>query len=193
VERTLVILKPDAIERGVVGDILSRFEKIGLKLVGAKLIVADKETANKHYPVDRTEFVDGLGQKTLDNYKALKKDAKKEMGTEDAHEIGLMVQKWLVDYLTSGPALALVLEGPHAIELVRKHTGHTLPSMAQPGTIRGDYSFDSSSLANSNKRPIRNLIHASGNAKEASFEIALWFKPEELISYETIHQKHMIS
>jgi nucleoside-diphosphate kinase len=114
------------------------------------------------------------------------------MGTDDPHEIGLRVQEWLVEFLTSGPALALVLEGPHAVELVRKIVGVTLPSNAQPGTIRGDYSFDSSALANAQKRPIRNLVHASGDIDEAEFEIALWFQPDELLEYDTIHQKHML-
>jgi len=190
-ERTLVIIKPDAIQRGIIGDIITRFEKVGLKLVGCKLIQADSKIANKHYPKERTEFIEGMGQKTLDNYKTLKMNAKAELGTDDAHEIGLMVQEWLVEFLTSGPALAMVLEGPHAIELVRKISGHTLPSLANPGTIRGDYSFDSSSLANASHRPIRNLIHASGNKEEADFEVALWFDSSELMDYDTVHQKHM--
>ena len=94
--------------------------------------------------------------------------------------------------MQSGPLFALVLEGPHAIELVRKIRGFTLPSKAQPGTITGDFSFDSSVLANSKKRPIRNLVHASGNHEEADFEVNLWFGPDELHDYETIHQKFMI-
>ncbi len=190
-ERTLVILKPDAVERGIVGDIISRFEKVGLKIVATKMIIATEELVNAHYPKDRTEFIKGLGQKTLDNYKDLGMDAKKEFGTEDAHEIGLQVQKWLVDFLTAGPAIAMVVEGPHSIEVVRKLCGFTLPSMAPPGTIRGDYSFDSSSLANAAKRPIKNLIHASGDAEEAAHEIGLWFNSDEIYDYETIHQKHM--
>jgi nucleoside-diphosphate kinase len=103
----------------------------------------------------------------------------------------LEVQKWLVEYLTVNPVVAVVLEGPHAVELVRKLVGHTLPLKAQPGTIRGDFSFDSSALANENKRPIRNLIHASGNKEEAELEIALWFSGSELFDYQTIHQSHM--
>jgi len=93
--------------------------------------------------------------------------------------------------MTSGPVLAFVLQGPHAIEVVRKIVGFTLPQKSQPGTIRGDYSFDSSYLANKNKRPIRNLIHASGNKEEAEFELSLWFSETDLFDYDTVHQAHM--
>lgn len=190
-ERTLVILKADAVQRGIMGDIISRFEKVGLKVVGMKMLVPDEGLANKHYPVERREFIEGMGNKTLENYMEQGKDPLVEFGHADPHKIGLQVQKWLVEFITSGPVVALVLEGPHAVELVRKIVGHTLPAKAQPGTIRGDYSFDSSALANDSKRPIRNLIHASGNVEEAEFEVKLWFKPEELFEYDTVHQRHM--
>jgi len=181
-EKTLVILKPDAVRRGLVGEIISRFEKTGLELVGAKMITPDKDLANKHYPTGRREFIEGMGKKTLDNYKEQGLNAKQELGTEDAHEIGLKIQDWMVDFITSGPVLALVLQGPHAVEIVRKMVGHTLPLKAEPGTIRGDYSFDSPTLANNEKRPIYNLVHASGDKKEAEFEIGLWFSASELHS-----------
>jgi nucleoside-diphosphate kinase len=174
-ERTLIILKPDAVRRGLIGDIVSRFEKIGLKIIGAKFFVPSKELLNKHYPLERTEFITGMGNKTLENYRDLGIDPIKAFGTDDAHEIGVKVQGWLVDFMTAGPVFAVVLEGPHAIEIVRKVRGHTLPLKADPGTITGDYSFDSSSLANSENRPIRNLVHASGSPEEAEFEINLWF------------------
>ncbi len=192
-ERTLVVLKPDAIQRGIVGDVIGRFEKIGLKIIGVKMVLITEEIANKHYPVTRTEFIEGMGKKTLENYKEQGMDPKKEMGTESPKEIGLMVQKWLVKFITSDPVVAIVLEGPHAVELVRKVCGHTLPAKALPGTIRGDYSFDSSYLANSKKRPIRNLIHASGTVDEAEYEISLWFSETELYTYDTVHGKHMIA
>lgn len=190
-ERTLVILKPDAVERGIVGDIITRFEKVGLKIVATKMLVASKELADAHYPKERKEFITGMGQKTLDNYKEQGMDANEEFGTDDAYKIGLEIQTWLVDFLTAGPAIAMVIEGPHAIDLVRKICGFTLPSMAQPGTIRGDYSFDSSALANTARRPIKNLVHASGEKAEAEHEIKLWFSDEEIFDYDTVHQKHM--
>jgi len=187
-ERTLIILKPDAVQRGLIGDIIGRFEKIGLKIIGAKFFVPTEELLNKHYPMERTEFIAGMGQKTLDNYRDLGMDPKEYFGTDDALEIGKVVQKWLVDFMVSAPVFAVVLEGPHAIEIVRKVRGHTLPLKADPGTITGDFSFDSSSLANNEQRPIRNLVHASGNREEAEFEIGLWFDPDELYDYHTPHQ-----
>ncbi|PID32154.1 nucleoside-diphosphate kinase [Candidatus Saccharibacteria bacterium] len=190
-EQTLIILKPDAVQRGIIGEIVSRFEKMGLKLIGAKMIKPDNDLADRHYPIERREFIEGMGNKTLENYKEQGKDPQAEFGHEDPHKIGLELQKWLVEYLTSDPVLALVFEGPHAVELARKVVGHTLPSKALPGTIRGDFSFDSSALANESKRPIRNLIHASGNVEEARFEIGLWFSQSELFQYDAIHQAHM--
>ncbi|MBA3679485.1 nucleoside-diphosphate kinase [Candidatus Saccharibacteria bacterium] len=190
-EKSLVLIKPDALQRGITGDIITRFEKVGLKIVGAKMIVAPEELANKHYPKDREEFIVGMGNKTLENYKEQGIDPVEILGTDDPKKIGLELQSWLVEFITSSPILALVLEGPHAIEVIRKLAGFTLPSKAEPGTIRGDYSFDSSSYANISKRPIRNLIHASGNLEEAEFEVGLWFTPQELFDYETIHQRHM--
>lgn len=179
-EQTLVILKPDAVQRGLVGEIISRFEKTGLKIVAAKMVMPSKDLANKHYPTQRREFIEGMGNKTLENYKEQGLDARGLLGTDDPYEIGMKIQGWMVDFITSGPVLAIVLEGPHAIEVVRKMTGHTLPLKAVPGTIRGDYSYDSPTLANREQRPIYNLVHASGEKAEAEFEINLWFTKDEL-------------
>lgn len=191
-ERTLILLKPDAVKRGLVGEIISRFERAGLKLAAAKMVRADEELANKHYPLERTEFIEGMGKKSIDNYKDLGIDPIEEFGSDDPHEVGKTVQGWLVEGITSGPVIAMVLEGPHSVELVRKLAGNTLPIKAEPGTIRGDYSFDSSFLANSQKRTIHNLIHASGDKKEAEFEINLWFSEEELHAYHSAHQNSIM-
>lgn len=190
-ERTLVVLKPDAVVRGLSGEIITRFERVGLKIAAIRLVMASRELAEKHYPEDREELWVGIGNKTLDNYRALDMDPKDSLGTSDAKEIGKMVRIWLMDYITAGPVLAMVLEGPHAVELVRKICGHTLPLLAAPGTIRGDYSFDSSYMANSASRPIKNLIHASGIPEEAVYEIPLWFSEEEIHSYERVEEKAM--
>jgi len=192
VERTLIVIKPDAIQRNIVGDIITRFEKVGLKIAGMKMFIPSKDLLNKHYPVDRTEFIEGMGQKTLENMADLGLDPKEKFGHDDPAKIGLEIQKWLVEFMATAPVIAIVLEGPHAIEVVRKIRGHTLPLKAQPGTITGDYSFDSSSIANNDMRPIRNLVHASGNPEEAEFEIGLWFSESELFEYEAVHQKHML-
>lgn len=187
-EKTLVVLKPDAILRGVGFEILSRFEKAGLKLISAKMVIVTKELAEKHYPSDRHEWIEQIGHKTLANYKKLEADVKKLLGTEDPKEIGKMARVWLLEYITSGPVLAVVFEGPHAVELVRKIVGHTLPLESAPGTIRGDYSFDSSLLANTAKRAIKNLVHASGSKEEADYEIPLWFEPSELVEYKRVDE-----
>jgi len=185
-ERTLVVLKPDAVARGLMGQILTRFENVGLKMVAAKITSARRDLVEKHYPDDREELWVGIGNKTLENYAKFEIDPKESLGTSDAMEIGKMVRVWLMDYLMEGPVLAMVLEGPHAVELVRKLCGHTLPLVSAPGTIRGDFSYDSSYLANSSKRPIKNLMHASGNVEEAEYEIPLWFTPEEIHTYKRV-------
>lgn len=190
-EKTLVIVKPDALQRGLLGEIISRIEKVGLNIVAAKMLYVPKDLANKHYPVDRSEFIKGMGKKTLENYKQQGLDPIKEIGSNDPEEIGKKVQSWLVEFITSAPVFAMVIEGPHAIEVIRKIVGFTLPAKAEPGTIRGDYSFDSSAYANTANRPIRNLIHASGDSKEAEFEVNLWFSPDEIYEFKSIHNKHM--
>jgi len=179
------------VQRGLVGEIISRFEKAGLKLVAAKMIKPSEELAGRHYPDDRKKFIVGMGHKSLANYKEAGMDPSKDLGTKDPHKIGLKIRRWNMEFLMSGPVLAVVLEGPHAVEQVRKLAGNTLPIKADPGTIRGDYSFDSALLGNMGQRPIHNLMHASGNKEEAEHEIELWFTDEELHAYDTVHQKHM--
>ena len=179
------MLKPDAVQRGLVGEIISRFEKAGLKLLATKMVWPDHELAHKHYPVGRREFIEGMGHKTLSSYEEEGHDAKDNFGTDDPYEVGLQLQKWLVDFLVSGPVIAMVLEGTDAIKQVREIAGHTIPVKAKSGTIRGDYSDDSAIKANMEKRSIKNLVHASGDKKEADFEIKLWFNQEELHNYQT--------
>jgi nucleoside-diphosphate kinase len=182
-DRTLVLVKPDGVKRGIVGDIIHRFEKTGLKLVGLKMVWVEKSLVDKHYPDSRTELLQGIGEKTLQSYKENGKDTVKELGTDDPMKIGQMVNNWNKDFLSSGPIVAMVLEGHHAVPNVRRIVGHTFPSMANPGTIRGDYSLDNPVLANERKRPVINIIHASGNNEEAAYEIDLWFTKGELHSY----------
>lgn len=181
-EKTLVIVKPDAVGRGIIGEILSRYEKAGLKLVAAKMIKPSSDLAHQHYPLTRREFIEGMGKKSLESYGEQGLDAKAELGTDDPHEIGKKIQGWMVDFITSGPVMAIVLEGPEAIAKAREVTGHTIPAKAEPGTIRGDYSDDSATKANAEGRPIHNLVHASGDKQEAELEINLWFTKDELHS-----------
>ena len=191
VTRSLVLVKPDGVIRGLVGEIIQRFEKVGLKIVGMKMVWSNMEHAQKHYPPARTEHIQGIGQRTLDTSLQYGIDPVKVFGSADPLVIGKQVQEWLREYIISGPVVAIVLQGVHAIENVRMIVGNTIPSQAAPGTIRGDYSIDSPPLANARSRPVRNLIHASGNSAEAEYETALWFKPEELHDYKRADESIM--
>ena len=178
-EKTLVLIKPDGVKRGLTGEIIARFEKTGLKIAALKMVWVDKDFAAKHYPSSRMEFLKGMGEKTIQTYAKYGKSPKQEMGTDDPVEIGKMVNHWNLEFLTSGPVAAIVLEGLHAVDNVRMVVGNTIPAFAPPGTIRGDYSIDSPALANERKRALHNLVHASGTIDEAAQEITLWFSPEE--------------
>ncbi|MBI4034606.1 nucleoside-diphosphate kinase [Candidatus Saccharibacteria bacterium] len=184
-ERTLVLIKPDAVKRSLVGEIIKRFEAAGLKLIATKMVRPDLELVHKHYPVERRQFIEGMGHKTLGSYKEGGLDPVADFGTDDPHKIGLQVQGWLADFLTSGPVIALVLSGRGAIQKVRDISGHTIPAVAAAGTIRGDFSKDSPAIANAEKRAINNLVHASGDKTEADFEIGLWFSEDELHTYDS--------
>jgi len=179
-ERTLVIIKPDGVERRLMGEIIQRFERAELKIKAMKMIMAPKDLLEKHY-TDGEDFLRTLGQKSLNTYKEYNLDAKDALGTDDDLEIGTMVREWLIDFMASGPVVPMVIEGNHAIDSVRTLIGKTIPLFADVGSIRGDYSCDSPDLANYEKRPIKNLIHASGNKEEAEQEINIWFKGDEIV------------
>ncbi|MFA6512323.1 MAG: nucleoside-diphosphate kinase [Patescibacteria group bacterium] len=190
-ERTVVLIKPDGVMRGLSGEIINRFEKTGLKIIALKMVWIDREMAGKHYPDSRTELLTGMGEKTLKTYEKYGKDANEELGTMDPTEIGRMVNKWNMEFLSSGPVVAMILEGLHAIDNVRMIAGNTLPAFAEPGTIRGDYSIDSPALANANKRAVRNMIHASGNPEEAQYEMELWFQEKDIHNYKRADEDAM--
>lgn len=179
-ERTLLLVKHDGVIRGLIGEILHRFEKIGLKIIGLKMLWADERLAENHYLLT-DEWANALYART--------KEAKEKSGQPfpypDAKHYAHMIQSWNKKFLMVGPVVAVVLEGPHAVELGRKMVGHTEPRQALPGTIRGDYTFDSYHLSDAHQRPIRNLVHASGTIAEAQREIALWFESKELYTYPT--------
>jgi len=158
IEKTLVLIKPDGVQRGLIGEIILRFEKAGLKIAGLKMVWPDKEFASKHY-------------------------------TEDiAKRRGEQVRNWLLDYITEGPVIAMVLEGVEAVEHARKLSGPTEPRIALPGTIRGDFAHVSFAYANKKKSPTKNLVHSSGSKEEAKSEVSLWFSEKELHSYKTAHE-----
>jgi len=182
-ERTFLMMKPDGVVRGLTGEVLDRVEKCGLKIVALKMFWATEDQIDSHYPKDNA-WLERIGEKTRVNYKKYGYDLKKEMGTTDNKKIGLKVRGWIIDYLTSAPMVKMVIQGPHAIDLVRKLVGNTIPSQAEMGTIRGDFSADSAAYANRDKRPIHNIVHASETHKEAEHEISFWFEPEEIYTYQ---------
>jgi nucleoside-diphosphate kinase len=181
-ERTLVLIKPDGVERKLIGEIISRFERAGLKIVGLGILVASKKMIDKHYPKDKS-WIENLGYNLIKTSEEAKItfDLKKDYGVKNVYELGLKIREWLINFMASGPIVKIALEGPQAIMVVRKLVGKTIPFLAEPGTIRGDFSIDNPILANLEKRPVKNLIHASGNSKEAQKELKLWFKKSELL------------
>jgi nucleoside-diphosphate kinase len=180
-EKTFVIIKPDGVQRTLIGEIIRRYERVGLKLIGLKMVIPTVEKAEKHYTLD-PEWLKKVGEKSIQSYKA------KGLvpPSEDPLEVGNKVLVRLVKFMTSGPVVAMVWQGAHAVQIVRKMTGGTEPLSSDIGTIRGDYVIDSYQIADVDDRAIRNVVHASGSVEEAINEINLWFKPEEILSYRLI-------
>ena len=182
-EITYVMIKPDGVRKGLTGEVIRRFEQRDLKIVALEMFQPTKEQINEHYPKDEA-WIARLGQKTLKTYEKYGYNAKEELGTESDLEIGKMVRKWLVDYMTSAPLVRMVVQGIHAVDVVRKIAGPTLPYMADVGTIRGDFSIDSPLLANKEKRAVMNILHASETPEEAEREIEHWFGKVALHNYK---------
>lgn len=168
IEQTLVLIKPDAVERGLIGNVIGRFEQRGLKIVGLKMIKASDELARDHYG----DFVQRYTPK---------------LGAEKAQSI----MDEMAGFLSSGPLIAMVVEGIEAVTVVRKIVGSTYPNEAAPGTIRGDFAHVSQDYANAKGITVKNIVHASGSVEEASIEIKLWFGSDELIKYSTVHDRHV--
>ncbi|MDO8589817.1 MAG: nucleoside-diphosphate kinase [bacterium] len=183
-EQTFVAIKPDGIERGLVGEIISRFERVGLKLVAMKMIVVDEHQVEKHYTLD-PEWRRITGEKTIAGY--LSKGLKPPL--EDPLAITAIILENLKKYMTSGPVLAMVWEGAHAVAIVRKLVGGTEPLVSDVGSIRGDFVLDSYTMSDADGRSVRNLVHASGSVAEAEKEINLWFKAEEIINYRLVAEE----
>lgn len=181
-ERTLVLIKPDGVKRGLIGESITRFEKVGLKIVAMKMIWVDRDFAAKHYPISRQEWLKTIGDRALETYKEYGYDPEEDLTSTDPLEMGKMMAGWLVDALTFGPVVAMLIEGMGAVKTVRKIVGHTFPDKAAPGTIRGDFASDWG-LTFKSGRAARNIVHASGNPEEAQYEEKLWFKPEEIFDY----------
>ena len=169
-EETLVLVKPDGVQKNLIGEVISRIERVGLKIVGLKLLQASEKLADQHYQLSE-EWYTSVAEKTREAF------AKQGITLDETDlEIGQRVQGWLKSYLLEGPVVAMVVRGNEAIDSIRKLIGFKEPKNATPGTIRGDFSTDSYALADKEKRAIRNLVHASGSTDEAQREIKLWFK-----------------
>lgn len=177
-----MLIKPDGVRKGLVGEIIRRLEQRDLKIVALEMCAPTREQIDAHYPKS-DEWITRLGTKTLSTYTKYGYDAVEEVGTNDPSRIGAQVREWIVDYMTSAPLVKMVIQGTHAIDMVRKIAGPTIPSLADMGTIRGDFSADSPALANKEKRAVQNLVHASETPEEALHEISLWFGDSPLYSY----------
>ncbi len=174
-ERTLVVIKPDAMKRALTGKIISKIEGVGLKLIACKMLLATEEQILGHYPIKDKEWVKGLGEKTLKTFAELKIDAKERLGSDDPTKLGEAVVQNLVKHWQEGPVLIMVWEGPHAIEIIRKLRGVTTPLLAEPGSLLGDLSFDSQVVATMQDRAMKTFMHATGSKDEAVREIKHWF------------------
>lgn len=183
-ERTLVIIKPDGVQRTLIGEIVRRYERIGFKLVGLKLLVPTPKKATDHYMVGGEEWLVSVGTKAAAAYE--KKGLKSPFATP--RENGMAILETNAKYLASGPVVAMVWQGAHVVEVVRKLTGGTEPRSSDVGSIRGDFVHDSYMMADADTRSIRNLIHASGTPDEAAKEIPIWFNDEELFNYRLINE-----
>jgi len=184
-EKTLVIIKPDGVQRSLIGEIIKRYERVGLKLVALKMLIPSQDMARQHYMVGGETWLLNVGKKAMAAYE--KKGEQSPFATE--RECGEAVLERNAKYLSAGPVVVMIWQGNQAVPLVRKITGGTEPLSSDIGTIRGDFTLDSYGLADLGQRSVRNLIHASGEVSEAEAEIAIWFKPEELLNYRLIAEE----
>lgn len=182
-ERTLVLIKPDAVQRSLIGEVIQRLERVGLKFLALKMVIPTVEQAENFYPSSQ-EWLEAVGNKTIKGYAA--KGAKLD---RTPLEQGKFVKKILVDFITSGPIVAMVLQGNEAVGVVRKLVGSTEPLTSDVGTIRGDFTIDSYTSADNDKRCIRNLVHASESPQEAEREIKSWFTEDEILKYNLVQDK----
>lgn len=182
-EQTLVIIKPDAVKRGLIGTTISYLERIGLKLMAAKMVKPAANVIKKHYPGTKSWIVE-MGKKTLASFQKSNLNVREIIGTNDPYQLGQFVYQRLVKYWQEGPIIVMVWQGPHAIAIVRKLRGHTIPSLADPGTIHAAFSYDSSVLSAKLDRVVKTFIHASGSKDEAQREIKYWFGNTKFKNYQ---------
>ena len=183
-EQTLVIVKPDGVQRGLIGDVIHRYEQCGLKLVGLKMLIPTKKLTLDHYSID-PDWAIKSGTKTFESYKA----KGLPLPGKDPVAFAEGIRRKLMDFMSSGPVVAMIWQGMGAVAVVRKITGSTEPLTSAPGTIRGDYTIDSYTAADADARAVRNIIHSSGSVEEAAKEIPIWFDKKEVISYRLIAEE----
>ncbi|MDP3982281.1 MAG: nucleoside-diphosphate kinase [bacterium] len=183
-EKTLVLIKPDGVQRSLIGEIINRYERAGLKLVGLKILVPTSDMVDRHYSLDPS-WKQSVGEKAIASYEK----RGMEPPSRDPIKLGDRVLDGLKKYLVCGPVIAMVWQGAHAVEVVRKITGGTEPRTSDVGTIRGDFVLDSYQMADTDGRAVRNLIHASGSVQEATQEIPLWFNENEILSYRLVQEQ----
>lgn len=183
-EQTLIMVKPDGIQRSLIGEIIKRVERVGFKLVALKFAIPTDEQVKKHYTID-PEWVMKAGTKA---YEAHKK-AGEDVLESDIEKFGLDILSKLQKYMTSGPVVIMVWQGAHAVSVVRKLVGSTEPRTSDVGTIRGDFVHDSYELSSVENRSVRNVVHASGTPEEAQSEIKNWFDASEIIDYRLIAEE----
>ncbi len=181
-EVTFVLIKPDGVRKGLVGEIIKRMEQRDLKIVALEMFQSTKAEMDKHYPKDE-KWMSRIGEKTTNTYNKYGYDVKKDFGSTDLLKIGKEVRRWLVDFMVSAPMVKMVVQGVHAVDMVRKIVGPTMPYLAEMGTIRGDYSADSAISANMERRAVFNLVHASETPEEAAHEIKHWFGKDAILKY----------
>ncbi len=182
-EKTFVLIKPDGVRKGLVGEIIKRLEQRDLKIIALEMFQPSRVEMDKHYPKDE-KWLTRIGEKTTATYTKYDYDVKADFGTNDLHKIGKTVRGWLIDFMISAPMVKMVVQGVHAIDMVRKIAGPTMPYLAEMGTIRGDYSADSAISANTERRAVFNLVHASETPAEAKHEIAHWFGKKSIFKYK---------
>lgn len=183
-EKTLVLVKPDGVQRSLIGEVIKRYEQCGLKLVALKMVIPSREISLNHYSTD-PDWATKTGNKTFESYKA------KGLPTpgNDPIEFAEGVRKKLIDFLSSGPVVAMIWQGMGAVAVVRKITGSTEPLTSAPGTIRGDYTIDSYTASDTDSRAVRNIIHSSGSVDEANKEIDIWFEKSEILNYRLVAEE----
>lgn len=181
-EKTYVMVKPDGVKKGLIGEIIKRFEQRDLKIVALEMFQPTLEQIDNHYPKEEA-WITRLGEKTLSTYEKYGFDPMADFGTTEASKIGPEIRKWLIDYMVSAPLVKMVVQGTHAVDMVRKISGPTMPYLADMGTLRGDYSNDSPAVANAEKRAVMNIMHASETPEEAAHEIEYWFGKSPIHDY----------